>query len=78
MRSIGLRLLLIASASLLLAACSRADTGPKARQGSPEEVIQTAQAFIEADRADRLHELLLADDPRMRELFRRTGVLLGS
>ena len=78
MRSIALRLVLLAAASLLLAACSRADSGPKPRQGSPEEVIQTAQAFIEADRADRLHELLLADDPRMRELFRRTGVLLGS
>lgn len=45
---------------------------------TPEETIATMKEVVMAGRADKLADFIYADNPDMRKLLRRTGVMLGN
>lgn len=59
----------------LLPACRRE---PSYSQATPDDVIQSAKLMAKNGRADRLTDLIYADNEDMRGLYKRLGVLLGS
>lgn len=61
--------------ALLLPACRRE---PSYSQATPDDVLQSAQRMAKNGRADRLTDLIYADNDDMRGLYKRLGVLLGS
>ncbi len=67
--------LLVVLGLVALPGCDRAD-GPLTLD-SPEATVRTAEALVQAGRADRLVDLIHADDEQMRSLLNQFGRFLG-
>ncbi|CAG0999996.1 hypothetical protein PHYC_02811 [Phycisphaerales bacterium] len=63
----------LAAMLALLPACGSA--GPR---DTPEETIAAMKKVVLDGRADRLGDFIYADNPDMRKLLRRTGIMLGN
>lgn len=47
-------------------------------QDTPEQTIKTAKMLVETGRADKLGNLIYAENDQWRKLMRRTGIFLGN
>lgn len=61
--------------ALALGGCGE---GVSPKQSTPEETMATARAFLTADEGERLHELVYATSPDMRQFLSRSGRMLGN
>jgi len=68
------RLLAIAAILLFVTTGCSEELG----QGTPEQTIASAKKTVMAGRADRLSQFVYAENPDMRRLLNRFGVLLGN
>lgn len=64
-----------AVAAVVLTGCRRA---PNYSQATPDDVLQSAAQMVKNGQAARLTDLIYADNPDMRGLYQRLGILFGS
>lgn len=74
-RAVRVAAALLAAAVMMVAGCRRE---PAYSQATPDDVVQSAKLMVKNGRADRLSDLIYAENADMRALYQKLGRLMRS